>query len=141
MAGAVLAVAEDQKCNGTARECDQQIRQFLSGRRFLGATIRESRGLVVEGVNPGGPAQRAGLQKGDRLIACNNKSLTHATPRDFKQILADAREGGVLRMWIWRNGAYKRIQARLEPYTKQQIDAIVAAHLSQSHPSSAGAQR
>src|SRR5215213_2657350 len=88
IAGAALLFADEQKCNGTARECEQQIRQFLSGRRFLGATIRERNpGLVVEAVNPGGPAERAGLQVGDRLITCNQKSLTSATPRDFKQIL------------------------------------------------------
>jgi predicted metalloprotease with PDZ domain len=142
IAGAALLFADEQKCNGTARECEQQIRQFLSGRRFLGATIRERNpGLVVEAVNPGGPAERAGLQVGDRLITCNQKSLTSATPRDFKQILADAREDGKVRMIVWRRGVYKRIEARLEPYSKEQIDKIIAAHLSQSHPSSAGAHR
>ena len=139
---AVAALADDQKCNGSARECEQQIRQFLSGRRFLGATIRERNpGLVVDAVSPGGPAERAGLQVGDRLITCNQKSLTSASPRDFKQILADARETGKLRMIVWRRGAYKRIEARLEPYTKEQIDKIISAHLSQSHPTSAGAHR
>lgn len=142
IAGAGLLIADEQKCNGTARECEQQIRQFLSGRRFLGATIRERNpGLVVDAVSPGGPAERDGLQVGDRLITCNSKSLTSATPRDFKQILADARETGRLRMIVWRRGAYKRIETRLEPYTKEQIDKIISAHLSQSHPSAAGAHR
>src|SRR5215217_2315537 len=94
IAAAALAVADDQKCSGTARECEQQIRQFLSGRRFLGATIVEKKGLLVQAVSPNGPAERAGLQEGDRLIACNFKSLISATPRDFKQIVADARQHG-----------------------------------------------
>ena len=142
VAAAAALVADEQKCNGTARECEQQIRQFLSGRRFLGATIRERNpGLVIDAVNPGGPAERAGLQVGDRLITCNQKSLTAATPRDFKQILADARETGKLRMIVWRRGAYKHIVATLEPYTKEQINKIILAHLSQSHPTSAGAHR
>jgi predicted metalloprotease with PDZ domain len=142
LAAAAVLIADEQKCNGSARECEQQIRQFLSGRRFLGATIRERNpGLVVESVNPGGPAERAGMQAGDRLITCNSKSLTSASPRDFKQILADARETGRLRMIVWRRGVYKRIEARLEPYSKEQIDKIIAAHLAQSHPTSAGAHR
>ncbi|HEY0371826.1 MAG TPA: PDZ domain-containing protein [Thermoanaerobaculia bacterium] len=142
IAGAALAYADEQRCNGTARECEQQIRQFLGGKRFLGATIRDrSPGLVIEALTRGGPAERAGLQVGDRLITCNNKSLTSATPRDFKQMLAEARESGKLRMIVWRRGRYQIIDAKLEPYTKEQIEKIIAAHLSQSHPSSAGAQR
>jgi len=52
---AIVAFAgdEQQKCSGTARECDQQIRQILSGRRFLGATIEERNpGLYVQSVTP-----------------------------------------------------------------------------------------
>ena len=136
----MVAFAGEQKCSGTARECDQQIRQFLSGKRFLGATIDDKNpGLVIKSVAPNGPAERAGLAEGDRLIACNSKSLTQATSREFKQVLADARQTGELRFIVWRRGAYKRILAKLEPYTKEQLDKIIAAHLSQSHPSSAGA--
>jgi predicted metalloprotease with PDZ domain len=141
IAASTLVAADEQKCNGAARECEQQIRQFLGGRRFLGATITEKKGLVVQAVTPNGPAERAGLQAGDRLIACNFKSLTSASPREFKQILADARQNGTLRIIVWRRGAYKTIVARLEPYTKEQIDKIITQHLSQSHPSSAGAHR
>lgn len=142
LAASVVAFAGDQKCNGSARECDQQIRQFLSGNRFLGATIGERNsglGLYITAVTPDGPAERAGLLVGDRLIACNNRSLTKASPREFKQILADARQSGRLLMIIGRRGSYKRIEARLEPYTKEQIDKIISAHLNQTHPSAAGA--
>lgn len=139
---ALAAFADEQRCPGTAKECDQQIRHFLSGRRFLGATIKDRNpGLVIESVTPDGPAERAGLRKGDRLIACNTKSVTHASPREFKQILAEARASGTLTMIVFRRGSYKRVNARLEPYTKQQVDQIIAAHLSQSHPSSAGGNR
>lgn len=142
IAGTVLAIADEQRCNGTARECEQQIRQFLGGKRFLGATIRDHNpGLVIEALTPGGPAARAGLRVKDRLITCNSKSLINASPRDFKQILADARETGKLRMIVWRRGRYEIIDARLEPYTKEQIEKIILAHLSQSHQSSAGKQR
>lgn len=143
VAGATLYGQTEPKCNATARECDQQIRQMLSGRRFLGATIEELKpgpGLVIKAIKEDGPAARADLRVGDRLIAVNGRSLTQATTQDFKQILAEARSTGKLRMIVWRAGTYKTVEARLEPYTKEQIDKIISAHINQSHTSTAGAQ-
>jgi hypothetical protein len=56
--------------------------------------------------------------------------VTQATTRDFKQIVADARVTGTVDMIIWRSGAYSRVVLRLEPYTKEQMDKIIAGHLA-----------
>jgi len=115
---------------------------MLSGRRYLGATIDDHNpGLIIKSVNPDSPAERAGLKSGDRLIALNGKPLTRASTREFKQIIADARATGRLFIIVARNGVYSKVETRLEPYSKEQIAKIVAAHLSQFHTSSvAGAQ-
>ena len=134
------SVAAEPRCNGAARECDQQIRKMLSGRRYFGATIEDRNpGLVIKSVHPNSPAERAGLIPGDRLIALNGKSLTQATGREFKQIIADARSTGRLWMIISRRGAYSKVEAQLQPYSKEQMQKIIAAHLSQSHTTTAGA--
>lgn len=137
---AVSVRADEPRCSGAARECDQQIRNMLSGRRFLGMTVEErTPGLVVKSVVPGSPAARAGLLENDRLIAVNGRSVVHASSREFKQYLAEVRETGRIRFIVSRGGAYRRVDARLEPYSKEQIDKIVTGHLSQSHPATAGA--
>jgi S1-C subfamily serine protease len=138
-AGTVL-VAQEPKCSASARECEQEIRKLMGGRRYLGAKLVPlNPGLIVKSVDPDGPAARGGMAANDRLIAVNGKSLTLATAREFKQILADAKSG---RLWIivQRRGAYKKLDVRLEPYTKDQVDKIVAQHLLQYHTSTAGAQ-
>ncbi len=131
--------ADEPRCTQTARDCDHQIRQMLSGCRFLGMTVDERNpGLVITKIVPHGPAERSGLRVGDRLIAVNGKSVTNSSPRDFKQIVADARATCRLWMIVSRSGAYTKVEPRLEPYSKEQIDKIIAAHLSQSHTSTAG---
>ena len=132
--------ADDPKCNVAARECDQQIRMMLSGRRYHGAIVEERKpGLVVKSVTQGSPAWKAGLRVGDRLIAINGKSLTQATTREFKPVVADARVNGTLGVIIWRSGAYSKVDIRLEPYTKEQMDKIIAGHLATSHASTSTA--
>jgi C-terminal processing protease CtpA/Prc len=140
LVAAASVLADEPKCSATARECDQLIRQMLSGRRFLGVTIEEQPGgLVIKAITNNSPAERVGLATGDRLIALNDKPLTKSTAKEFKQLYAAAHDGR-LRIIIWRRGAYKVFEPRLEPYTKAQIDKIVAAHLAQSHTTTAGAQ-
>jgi len=138
---AVSAFAGDEpRCNGAARECEQQIRHMLSGRRYFGATIEDQNpGLVIKSVIANSPAARAGLEPGDKIIAVNGKSLTQASGRDLKQIIADARGTGRLWMIISRRGAYSKVETQLQPYSKEQMQKIIAAHLAQSHTSSAGA--
>jgi len=142
VATAAAVAADEPKCTATARECEQQIRQVLSGRRFLGVTVavHEERtpgglgGLTVIGIVENSPAERAGVKVGDRLIAVNGKSLVKGTAMQFKQIVGDARSNGRIWMIILRQGAYKKIETRLEPYSKEQIDKIVQQHLMKSHP-------
>jgi S1-C subfamily serine protease len=140
VAAGAVAIAQDPRCSASARECEQEIRKMTSGRRYLGAKLTPlNPGLIVHSIEKGSPAERGGLQANDRLIAVNGKSVTLATGREFKQILADQKSG---KLWIivQRGGAYKKLDVRLEPFSKQAIDKIIAQHLQKGHTSTAGAQ-
>ena len=137
---AVFAHSGEGKCSASARECEKQIRTMVSGRRFLGLTVTElDPGLIVTGVVKDSPAARAGFRNGDKLMYANGKSLRQARIRDFKQIAAENRQTGRLWIVVLRDGTYLKIEVRLEPYTKQQVDKIIAAHLETSHPASGSA--
>jgi len=129
------AYAEEKKmCSASARECEQAIRQLSSGRRYLGAEITElDPGIVIKAVNENGPAARADLRPGDRLMAVNGHSTVEANIKDFKQILYGAKTTGVLWVIVLRQGILKKLDVRLEPYSKAQIDKMVAQHLAQAH--------
>jgi len=90
-------------------------------------------GLFVKSVVEEGPADRANLRPGDRLMAVNGKETRNANIQDFKQILTDAKDTGRLYIIVQREGSLKKIELRMEPYTKAQIDKIVAQHLSEAH--------
>lgn len=139
--GVVFLNAQEPQCHVPARECEQQIRQMLSGRRYLGATIVDLKpGIVIRAVLPDSPAARAGLRAGDRFIAVNGQSLEEASASQFKEVLAGARQTGKLWMIIQRRGAYMKVEGRLEPYPKEYVDKVVSGHLQQSHTAAAGGQ-
>src|ERR1700759_5652259 len=88
--GAGTLAAEDaHKGSASARECEQSIRQMLSGRRYLGAQVLEMTegGLVIKAIVTDGPAEHAGIIVGDRLMAVNGRDVRNATIQDFKQVL------------------------------------------------------
>lgn len=123
-----------KKCTASARECEQAIRQMMSGRRYLGAQMEDlNPGLRVKTIVREGPAERADLKEGDRLMAVNGHSTVRASIGEFKTILSDARETGRLWIIVERGGVLKKVDVRLEPYSKAQIDKIVAQHLAESH--------
>jgi S1-C subfamily serine protease len=129
------ARAEDRKkCATPPAECERIIRQMLSGRRYLGVQIVElNPGIAIKSVVEDGPAERADLRAGDRLMAVNGKSTKDATINDFKAILTEASKTGRLWMIVQRHGILKPVEARMEPYSKAQIDKIVAQHLAEAH--------
>jgi len=132
---AVSAQAQEKrKCTTPPAECERIIRQMLSGRRYLGVQLQElNPGLSVKSVVEDSPADRYDLRAGDRLMAVNGKSTRDATIQDFKQILAQAKETGRLWIIVQRGGILKKIELRMEPYTKAQIDKIVAQHMAEAH--------
>ena len=114
---------------------------MLSGRRYLGAKLEEgNQGLMVKEIVDNGPADLADLKVGDRLMAINGRSTAYASIRDFKQIIGEAAtRNGRLLMIVHRHGKLLKVQVRLEPYTKAQIDKIVAQHLVQGHTNASAA--
>jgi C-terminal processing protease CtpA/Prc len=140
VAVAATAAGEDpphRRCTTPAAECERQIRQMLSGRRYLGALVSEIEpsleGLVVKSVKPDSPAEHGGLAAGDRLMAINGKPTRQAKIVDFKKILGASSETGILWIIVARNGILKHVEIRMEPYPKEQIDRIVAQHMATEH--------
>ncbi|HET7712354.1 MAG TPA: PDZ domain-containing protein [Thermoanaerobaculia bacterium] len=130
------ALAGENKCNATARECEAQIRQMLSARRYLGAAFADlSPGVSIKIIVPKSPAERAGLRVGDRIIALNARWTRDSSVREFKRQLAAVASAERLTFIVQRGSAVRRVIVPAERYSTSQIDKIVATHIEQSHPS------
>ncbi len=81
------------------RALDKQLAQYLG---YAG-----SEGIVVAAVEPGSPAERAGLQGRDVILEMNHKKV--ADPDQIRAAIAKMKVGEKISLLVWRNG-------NLQPY-------------------------
>jgi S1-C subfamily serine protease len=76
------------------------------GERHRAGTGRE-RGLLVVGVSPDGPAERAGLLIGDILIEVEGQPIS--SPEDLLDLLTADRVGRTIAVRLLRGGAAQEV--------------------------------
>ncbi len=135
LSAAAFAQDGQKKCSTPPDECAREIRQMLAGRLYLGVMLeQELHGLMVKSVVPDSPADHGDMRTGDKLIAVNGHRATEATIKDFKLILDEVgKTHRHLWMLVQRRGAFRKIDVMMEPYSKAQIERIVAQHLAEAH--------
>jgi serine protease Do len=57
-------------------------------------------GIVVAGVQPGGPAESAGIQPGDIVVEANGRPIPSIN--DLRSIIGSARSGEYVRLYVYR---------------------------------------
>jgi len=68
-------------------------------------------GALVSSVVPDGPAERAGLRKGDVIVSVDRRDI--GSPEDLSEIIGDAREGESVSLTVVRKGERLVLAVRL----------------------------
>jgi S1-C subfamily serine protease len=109
---AVLAVAGMLAgCFYTVYSARAAARPYLGFRLEPVAPEAEPSGLVLGDVNPGGPADKAGLKKGDRIVMAGGKAMQ--TYQDLSSVLAARKPGDRLVLKVMRDGTERTIVVTL----------------------------
>ena len=86
--------------------------ELKAKRPRMGVTIRTNRqGAVVSSVQPNGPAQKAGIQPGDRITQFNGIAITSAD--QLIQLISTKQVGQVFEVEFQRNRVYYKVEIRL----------------------------
>jgi C-terminal processing protease CtpA/Prc len=80
------------------------------------------------------PAEEAGLRAGDLIVRVNGQNCADGNVKLFKKLVEKARETGVLKIRVKRNGSHVDTEAKLTQITEKQIQRVVAAHMKAAHP-------
>jgi S1-C subfamily serine protease len=83
-----------------------------AGRPWLGVTTDETHGhLTVSAVTPGGPAERAGLKRGDMILGVNGTLLNHL-PDFYRRIYAQGDAGTVIALDVLKDSEKRRVEVK-----------------------------
>ena len=81
--------------------------------------LSKARGALVRNVEPGAPADKAGLEAGDVILSFNERAIDKSS--DLPRIVGDTRPGTKAPIMVWRKGNQKELSvvvADLEPTEK-----------------------
>jgi serine protease Do len=81
--------------------------------------LTKARGALVRNVEPGAPADKAGLEAGDVILSFNDRLIDKSS--DLPRIVGDTKPSTKATMQVWRKGAQKELSvvvADLEPAEK-----------------------
>ncbi len=79
--------------------------------------MKEARGILVINVNPGQPAERAGLKRYDAILQLNGKDVSDTN--SFRNSIAGLAPGTQVTLTVWRDGAQIEIRATLGELTPE----------------------
>jgi membrane-associated protease RseP (regulator of RpoE activity) len=83
-----------------------------SGRAWLGIVLsEEGEGVTVTEVREGSPAEKAGLQQGDRILEVDSRKIE--TSRDLRRAMRDLEPGDTVQIRLKRKSQEKSVTATL----------------------------
>lgn len=90
--------------------------------------IEQSRGAVIAQVEPGSPAERAGLKPGDVVVSVNGREIRRAT--EMRNAVGLLRIGSEVKLRIIRDGRERTVVARVaEPQVSKSDAGRFSSHL------------
>ena len=111
---------------------DQIIKYGRVQRGKLGVTIQgvdrelaqsfglsEPAGALVSNVEPGGPAEKAGLKAGDIVLGVDGTKVKDSA--DLPRIIGDKRPGTPVKLEVWRDGRSRTLTATLGEMSNEAI--------------------
>ena len=80
--------------------------------------LSDARGVIVSQVQSGSAAERAGLKRGDVILALNGNLVTD--PNSFRNEIAGTPPGRTVTLRIWRDGSEQELRPTLGEFTPEE---------------------
>lgn len=81
--------------------------------------LDDTKGVLVATVEPGSPAEKAGLQTGDVILGFDGKPVQSAN--ELPRIVAATKPGTAVTLDVWRNGARRQVKVTLGEFPSEKM--------------------
>jgi S1-C subfamily serine protease len=134
---AMPAVAGDSKhCEGNGTDCVKKMQAKYEHMAWLGISYDEddSGRWVVGAVVPDSPAEAAGFEKGDVMLAVNGEAYSKENKANLKAVYSALEPGSQATYVVLRQGAKKKLTATLGKVPVELQKKWIAEHMKKNHP-------
>jgi predicted metalloprotease with PDZ domain len=135
LAAAPAMAGDKGKCEGNPDDCAKKMEQKLAQKAWLGISYDtdEKGRWVVSAVEPGSPAQKAGFEKGDVMLAVDGVEYSKENKAELKAVYAKLKPGSEATYIVKRQGGKVKLQATLVHVPEELQAKWIAEHISESH--------
>lgn len=132
-----LAGEEHEKCKQDAEVCARDMAAALKKRGWMGITFDTEKNtgqVVLEEVFEASPAEAAGLEAGDILLALNGTAYVDENKAELEKAYMDMRPGGTMTYDIERDGQRLEIVVTIGEVPDYIVAQWVGKHMLEYHP-------
>lgn len=132
LGGATLAVAGGSgKCAEAHNQADyQKMAEKMAAKGYLGLeTEKAANGYAVKSIAKGSPAEKAGFQVGDVLVALNGVKLSEDNKDAIYKVKSTLGPGKSVNYTIARAGAERQLNATLAEVPREVLAEWLGEHV------------
>jgi len=127
---------EKGKCAGSGEDCMKKMKAKYGEKAWLGIeydTDEHGRWVVAE-VYKGSPAEKAGFEAGDVLVAINGAEYSKENKKELKAVFAKIEPGSQVQYVVKRQGGKVKLDATLGNVPKEVQAKWMQEHMENNHP-------
>jgi predicted metalloprotease with PDZ domain len=131
MAAAAMA-GEGSKCTTSTQDCLNYMVKNLKNRGWVGIEMDDRGGvdrMVVTTVIEGSPAEKAGFEVGDTLVAVNGVAFSEENHKQLKDIQYAMKPGADFVYTVSRKGSKVDLEVELGQIPKNVMAQWIGAHM------------
>ena len=126
---------EKGKCAGSGEDCMKKMKAKYGEKAWLGIeydTDDHGRWVVAE-VYKGSPAQKAGFESGDVLLAINGAEYSKENKKELKAVFSKIEPGSQVQYVVKRQGGKVKLDVQLGSVPNEVIAEWVGEHMINDH--------